>query len=208
MARKNTIAVDATDLYRFLITDLRYGYSRNNHLMPSCAYDEVKKYLMLMKKKDPELAEHTATQLCEECISDQLSINFYDGLDDQHGNRKEALEFVDYCIDFTGKKPYNYSNYLDNIEKANNIKYKLCYWLDAKDFTADYLKTLPSSNIATDLTLEEADKEMVKALGSPESATWNTLEFLDGKTVVGHAYRIIEPSDYAGIIYGIIKEDK
>ena len=90
MDTAKTINVSLKNVYQLLISEMRYGYRRNNHLMPSCGYDKVKTLVPQMYEVDKEYAIYTMKQLCEECISDQLSANFYDGEEDEHGNRAEA----------------------------------------------------------------------------------------------------------------------
>ena len=89
--KKNVVNVEIHDLYQFMIAECRYGYKRNNHLMPGGAYDHVKEYLPEILKVNKDTALHTASQLCDECISEQLTANFYEGLDDEFGNRKDAV---------------------------------------------------------------------------------------------------------------------
>lgn len=107
--------IEIKDLYQLLIAECRYGYTRNNHLMPDGAYEHAKKYLPLMLKEDKEYALNTAKQLCEECIGDQL-VQFSDGIDDENGSRQGAFEFIEWLIKFVGDdwKPWNYDNYLRN----------------------------------------------------------------------------------------------
>ena len=62
--------LDLKDVYQLLIGECRYGYRRNNHLMPSCAYDKVKDIVPRMYKVDEDYAVYTLKQICEECISD------------------------------------------------------------------------------------------------------------------------------------------
>lgn len=63
-----TVKVGIKDLYQFLIEGNRYGFSRNNHLMPGAAFDHCREYLPEMYDVDPEAALRTATQLAEEAI--------------------------------------------------------------------------------------------------------------------------------------------
>lgn len=128
--KDNYIKVPVKNMYQLLLSECRYGYMRNNHLMPSCAYDDVKNFLPIMLSQDIDYALVTAKQLCEECISSQLNLNFYDGLDDEFGNRKEAIEFIEYLLDFIAGvdrsfKPYNYDSYQDNLDRVNSMKYSL-----------------------------------------------------------------------------------
>ena len=117
---EDVIEIETIDLYRFLIGECRYGYTRNNHLMPSFAFDECKKYLPRLLEVDRELAIHTAKQLCDECISHQLVRYFYDGIDDEHGNRTDSINFIEWLLSWINTngdekfKPYNYDAFLMN----------------------------------------------------------------------------------------------
>ena len=120
--RSKTVAVDTHKLYQFLIDTCRYAYTRNNHLMPSCAYDDAKKYLQKMFVVDSNMAIHTAEQLCEECISFELMDKFY-YKDDEFGNKKLSIDFVKYLIEWIHKNsdvsyvPYNYDDFIEMLEK-------------------------------------------------------------------------------------------
>lgn len=74
--KNKTVSVDLSDLYQFMISECRYGYTRNNHLMPWGAFNHVYEYLPLMVKVDPDWAVSTATQLAEEAISELHSYSF------------------------------------------------------------------------------------------------------------------------------------
>lgn len=65
-----TISVIPGDLYQFMIAECRYGYTRNNHLMPWGAFNHCRAYLPKMSEIDSELAERTAIQLAEEAIQE------------------------------------------------------------------------------------------------------------------------------------------
>jgi len=118
------IEISLNDLYQLLISELRYGYRRNNHLMPNCAYYRVKELIPQMYEIDNEYALYTLKQICEECISDQLVHNFYDGKDDEYGNRTKAIEFVNWCMNWIFEhgdriyRPYCWSRFKDNLEKV------------------------------------------------------------------------------------------
>lgn len=73
-----SIRVKVNDLYQLLIGDCRYGYTRNNHLMPWGAFEHCKKYLPIVKEVDPICAAHTASQLADEAIQELTR----DALDD------------------------------------------------------------------------------------------------------------------------------
>jgi hypothetical protein len=90
-----------------------------------------------MYELDKEYAVYTMKQLCEECISDQIMMNFYDGEDDEFGNRAEAIEFVKYSLKWIHEHdidprydsslwfPYNYDLYLDNVAKDDEPRYNI-----------------------------------------------------------------------------------
>lgn len=157
MQETKTVQVDIGDLYRLLIGEMRYAYSRNNHLMPSGGYDEVKKYLDRMVEVEPSTALHTASQICDECISDQITRNFWSGLDDINDNRKEAVEFVTYLMNWIHEKaetykdsqgvlqylyyrPYNYNQFEANVERAEALRYNLTINFNNKTIKEENLK--------------------------------------------------------------------
>ena len=131
MDTAKTMNVSLKNVYQLLISEMRYGYRRNNHLMPSCGYDKVKTLVPQMYEVDKEYAIYTMKQLCEECISDQLSANFYDGEDDEYGNRAEAIEFVKWSLQWINQHennsnnwlPYNHDLFEANLAKDNEPRY-------------------------------------------------------------------------------------
>lgn len=140
--KKNTVAVSTKDLYQFLIAECRYGYSRNNHLMPYGSYSHVWAYLDKLEKVNHDCAIRTAEQLCEECISDNLNVYFWDGIDDDFGNRQEAFKFIEKLLKYIHKYkenwlPYNYDNYTDNLAKDNEPRYNI-YKLGKKYKNEDF----------------------------------------------------------------------
>ena len=134
-----TMNVSLKNVYQLLISEMRYGYRRNNHLMPSCGYDKVKTLVPQMYEIDKEYAVYTMKQLCEECISDQLSANFYDGEEDEYGNRAEAIEFVKWSMQWINQHennsnnwlPYNHDLFVANLAKDDEPRY-LVYELRGK----------------------------------------------------------------------------
>ena len=139
MDTAKTMNVSLKNVYQLLISEMRYGYRRNNHLMPSCGYDRVKTLVPQMYEVDKEYAIYTMKQLCEECISDQLSANFYDGEDDEHGNRAEAIEFIKWSMQWINQHennsnnwlPYNHDLFVANLAKDDEPRY-LVYELRGK----------------------------------------------------------------------------
>ena len=131
--------VSLKNVYQLLISEMRYGYRRNNHLMPSCGYDKVKTLVPQMYEVDKEYAVYTMKQLCEECISDQLVANFYDGEDDEFGNRAEAIKFINWSVQWINQHenssnnwlPYNHDLFVANLAKDNEPRY-LVYELRGK----------------------------------------------------------------------------
>lgn len=211
---KKKIKISAIDLYRLLIGECRYGYSRNNHLMPSSAYSEVKKFLQLMLEADPDTALRTAQQLCDECISDQIAMHFPEGLDDEFGNRKEAIEFVKYLLDFVhvngceSYKPYNYNLFEDNLKKEADLKYTIfeAKNFDFDDFNADILKA-DKDIIAKDVSKAEADRILFEDVLNVTSGTFNRVSVHPSKydnKVIGEKMRIISPDSHKGRIYCIV----
>ncbi len=137
ITKAKKLSLPLRDVYQFLISELRYGYTRNNHLMPGDSYEKVKRIIPEMYKVDEEYAVYTLKQLCEECISGQLTVNFYDGEDDEFRNRKEAIDFIEWSLDwihqhnedpkFKDKKwlPYCYESFLANLKKDDEPRYNI-----------------------------------------------------------------------------------
>lgn len=113
----SSVEVSLKDMYQMLIAECRYGYTRNNHLMPFGAYEHVKEYLPRMLAIDEDFALSTAKQLCEECISDELLIRFARHADDEFHNLRMACGFIRWLVDWINTNntshqksyiPYNY----------------------------------------------------------------------------------------------------
>lgn len=130
--KTTTIKVEIKDLYQLLISENRYGYTRNNHLMPAGAFDHCKQYLPLMAEKDHDWAVHTCLQLCDECIS-ELGYRFYHGFEDEdeHGSRQQYIDFIEWCFKYlkedlkSDQVPYNLDRYYDNLAKDDIKKYRV-----------------------------------------------------------------------------------
>ena len=211
------IEISTTELYRFLISDLRYGYTRNNHLMPSCAYGESKRLLQNMYSIDKETALITAKQLCEECINDQLDRNFHSGLDDDFGNRKDAINFINYLLDFIHRddetyKPYNYRLYEINIDRYDNLHYDIIK-LDDFDidierlfsgYNTDLLNSYEIEYIKKDLTLKEANNMLFDTILNSKQGSYNKRRLELNGRIIGELFRIISPESHKDEVYGII----
>ena len=121
--------IELRDVGQLLLFECRYGYTRNNHLMPAEAYDKVKKYIPEMCRIDRDYTLHTLQQICEECISLNLLTNFYNGYDDEFGNREGCIDFVKWCLEYIKNNghqdyvPYNFDNFKEALEQENKPKY-------------------------------------------------------------------------------------
>lgn len=214
---EESIRLTPTELYRLLISDCRYGYTRNNHLMPSAAYGEASSLLEKMLEADPRTAIHTAEQLCEECISDQLAANFYDGLDDEFGNRREAIRFIEKMVAFAhsagdeGFMPYNRSLYEACVENGKRLRYGV-FRLEGFDFERDRLSAeTKKAPIASDLSFDDAAGRLISGVLGSDKATFNRIDVRssDGRNrVAGEIYRIISPETHRGEVYAILLQDE
>ena len=99
MKSNSKISLSLKDVYTYLLTHNRYGYTRRNHLEPSSAFDSCKELVPKMLKKDSSYSLYTVKQLCEECISD-LQITYWWGIDDEYHNRVSYINFIEWCLSF------------------------------------------------------------------------------------------------------------
>ena len=203
MDTAKTMNVSLKNVYQLLISEMRYGYRRNNHLMPSCGYDKVKTLVPQMYEVDKEYAVYTMKQLCEECISDQLSANFYDGEEDEHGNRAEAIEFVKWSIQWVNQHennsnnwlPYNHDLFVANLAKDNEPRY-LVYELRGKSkrkklITADPVSQNEYINVVfngiTEATYRKETHKMTENYGdNRRSYTYHILSPVEKDFYVKH----------------------
>lgn len=126
------IKVNTKDLYQLLIGNLRYAYTRNNHLMPSSAFDQTLRILKDMLQAYPKEAVMTAKQICEECISLQIMENFSKGIDDEYQNLEASRKFVNDLLDLIHTSsdenalwyPYNFDLFLKNLELDDSPRYR------------------------------------------------------------------------------------
>lgn len=206
------VEILTTDLYRLLIGELRYAYSRNNHLMPSAAYDEAKRLLSVLFEADDSLAIAAAKQLCEECINDQLNAHFSNGLDDQWGNRAEAIDFINHLIDFVHKKgdvdylPYNYRAYEANVEKESKLRFDL-YKIDDFDFVLSDVKR-DGEVIAGPLSRKEIDNYLFSEVLKTDTATFNRKLLVNSNdNIIGEIFKFINPETCANQIYAVCLAD-
>lgn len=126
------INVNTHDLYQLLIGNLRYAYTRNNHLMPSSAFDQTLRILKDMMQAYPKGAVMTAKRICEECILLQIMNNFSNSIDDEYYNLKASRKFVNDLLDLIHVSsdesalwyPYNYDLFLKNLELDDSPRYR------------------------------------------------------------------------------------
>jgi len=122
MDNTKKIEVSLKHLYWYLIDTCRYGYTRNNHLMPATAFDTCRELLPKIAEADAEYAIYVANQLAEEAISDELVWHFAEKVDDQFGNMSKTIKFIEDLLKFIETnadganrmlRPYNYEHYLE-----------------------------------------------------------------------------------------------
>ena len=218
MEEKEYVKIDVHKLYQLLITELRYGYTRNNHLMPSSAYNDAADLLDRMLEADEGVAVRTAKQLCEECIGDELAMRFSEGLEDDFGNRKEAIDFIEYLLDFIrkrepGYKPYNMYMYDDNMKRSEDMRYSVFSIKDAESFDA-FSHEVPKDRelLKGGLKLDKAYEYLFSTvLGMKnEDVSFNVMKIFGGiygNLIVGKELRICEPEKHKGKVYLILKEE-
>lgn len=218
MEEKEYVKIDVHKLYQLLITELRYGYTRNNHLMPSSAYNDAADLLDRMLEADEGVAVRTAKQLCEECIGDELAMRFSEGLEDDFGNRKAAIDFIEYLLDFVrkrepGYKPYNMYMYDDNMKRSEGMRYSVFSIKDAESFDA-FSHEVPKDRelLKGGLKLDEAYEYLFSTvLGMKnEDVSFNVMKIFGGiygNLIVGKELRICEPERHKGKVYLILKEE-
>lgn len=170
------INVDAKDLYQMMICSCRYAYTRNNHLTPSSEYKKMLRLLIDMLDVDNDWAYATAKQLCEECISDEICTKFYDGIDDEFGNRKESINFVNDLLNFIHNHfsedylPYNYDLFEQNLAKDDLGRYNVY----------DY----------------DTNEKLNDELLSYNNYIYFILNILDAKSITYHLERLNELKDF------------
>lgn len=218
MEEKEYVKIDVHKLYQLLITELRYGYTRNNHLMPSSAYNDAADLLDRMLEANEGVAVRTAKQLCEECIGDELAMRFSEGLEDDFGNRKAAIDFIEYLLDFIrkrepGYKPYNMYMYDDNMKRSEDMRYSVFSIKDAESFDA-FSHEVPKDRelLKGGLKLDKAYEYLFSTvLGMKnEDVSFNVMKIFGGiygNMIIGKELRICEPEKHKGKVYLILKEE-
>lgn len=202
---KKNVPVDPVDMYRLLIGEVRYGCSRNNHLMPSGAFDTCRKYLPILMKTNADVAIRTAQQLCEEVIS-ELNLRFYDGEDDENGNRKLYVQFIEECIKFVHENggpedwvPFNYNDYQGNLA-TDDIPQFIVLDADTRELLVDAEHALTRKNY-----LEIIFRTFVEAKEG-ETYSYNYQRLTDENNhVVGYIYRILGEKERGFIVQRIRK---
>lgn len=84
------ININEKDLYQFIIAEMRYAMTRDNHLMPWGAIEHAKKYIPLM----PGFGINTAKQLKDE-IETEMRIKRF-----SEDNEQMLIGFVVWLNDF------------------------------------------------------------------------------------------------------------
>ena len=166
------VEIESIELYRMIIANLRYAYTRNNHLEPSSTFEYLKKLLPNLIEADKETGLHTAEQVCDEAISLELTTNFGNGHDDEFGNRRETLNFIEYLVDLIkaneGHLPYNIDQVTINVATEYKPRYQI--YEELEDGT---LKLL-------------SDKVVSEA--SYQDALWDFIETTVGKNITEASY--------------------
>ena len=201
------VSLEPIMIYRLLVGNMRYAYTRNNHLMPSTAYGEAEELLGKLIEADPQIGLSATKQLLEECIGDEIAGVFYDGLEDRNGNLRESLKFVDYLKDLIRKsgdeayKPWNQSALDGVIERRKSLRYDLVR-MKGDDLTADLLA---DSAVKENLSEDEAYDELFRLLGAKSFTSSGARDITTGTgKVCGKYMRIMTPESHEGEIYGII----
>lgn len=162
MKDKIILELESKYFYQLLVQSVRYACSRNNHLEPDGTFENLKMVLPIYYEQDNEGAIATTKQICEEVISD-LVIIFSKGDDDEYKNRENYLSIISWLLDFINKnirgewKPYNYDNYLTNLELDNKKQWYV------KDLDTDerYNVDLLSTNEYMDFIMHRIIKSEV-----------------------------------------------
>ena len=126
------------DLYQLLIAELRYGFTRNNHLMPDGAFAHTKHYIDGMWREDQSYAIRTLSQAVEETISEfvlRMPFNSSEGFSNELQNSYInfivwGLDRLVYWTDVWTMRKYVYN--LDSFTRTLKEYDKL-----------DYIHTLP-----------------------------------------------------------------
>lgn len=193
------VGILSGDLYRLLVSELRYAYTWNNWRQPSGSYDDVRRLLPHFLEADADFALSTAKQLCEECISEYLALHFFDGLDDENGNRALAVDFIEWLLKFVhenGDKayiPYNIDLYRWNIEKHSKLRYALSRLVDGSSETI-LIGSEPEINAKLFHDILKADSFV------PQNKT--KLKNSSDR-IIGEVFTILEPADHSGEVYKI-----
>ena len=192
------VKIDTCVAYRLVISNLRYGYTRNNHLMPWCAFEEAREVIDAMMEVDKSMAMHTVTQSCEECIS-ALGNAFRDGVDDEFDNRKHYIDYIEWCLakideDDPINLPYNINTYRKNLALDELKRYDIV-WLD--DDGKDGATEGPYS-------LNEAIDRLFEGVNE---ATYRKERIVDENGRVSYRYDILTPYQKQATIKRIEEKD-
>ena len=192
MAEVKTMNLNTIDVYRLLIGEVRYGCSRNNNLMPGSAFDEARQYVPVMFEADPDLAVHTAAQLCTEVIN-ELALRFWEGAEDEFGNRQKYLDFINWCLDFVHQHgvenyvPYN-NDQLSHVLATDDLKQFIIMDNETQELLVDKDHALSRREY-----MEYILKEILKAKEGDE-CRYNFQNIkADRDKIIGHVLSFVEP---------------
>lgn len=200
-----TVEIEVHDLYCYLLSECRYGYTRNNLSMPNDAYASCYKYLPVLSKVDSGYGLSLAKQLCEECISRELSMQFYDGDDDKYGNREKTIEFIKWLLkwikdnDCFAYHPYNYDLYLKNIAINDEPQYLVSelFGYDIDSHTYKKAKLLNGGRL---MSKNEYDNYLfvgICGVKEGQTLTYNKISLSKNNDHYGkmikHVYRMFKP---------------
>lgn len=145
--KSKKVKVDTKTLYQLLLSEERYGCSRNNHLMPYGAFENIKTLIVELNKVDSEWAYATIRQICEEVIN-ELVLHFDDIETDENNNRPVYIKFINWCLEYIHKnfykdyEPYNYFSFLENINRDYEKRYNVYEVIYSHDKISTSMKKL------------------------------------------------------------------
>ena len=211
MKEKNVV-IPAHEWICSMIGALRYGCHRNNHLEPSWTFDHLKKYLPQLCKKDLDAGLYALEKFCSETC-EMLDENFYDALDDAHGNREEYLDFIEWCAEEAKKLGkdithcWAYDRYQKNLERESSYKYRLYELESFFDEDAKPIREITSEPVSWG----DVNKLFFEGELKSSEAIMNRINIYTEncypRKAIGEIDRIVIPESHRGKVYKIIKRD-